>query len=142
MNLNRKQSLRFCRQRQAKASPPPATAFTRVAWWSVALLLASFSALSLEAGDELDGWLFSNTNWLSWSGYPPLAFTNLLNVQGGDGNCLELNSTNPAFLRYNVVEDDATVELSTPFHKFAHVFSRRQSCHRLRWHMESANEFV
>src|SRR5438876_5985200 len=75
-------------------------------------LLCGFCAATAGASDQLDGWTFSDTNWLSWSGYAPVAFTNLLNVRGGDGKCLELNSTNPAFLRYNVTEDDGTVEVS------------------------------
>src|SRR5437899_1984003 len=112
VNVNEKQSLRFCRDRQAEASLPLAILLMRVARWGVALLLVGYCVGKSGAADQLDGWLFSSTNWLSWSGYAPVAFTNLVNVSGGDGNCLELNSTNPAFLRYNVVEDDATVELS------------------------------
>src|SRR5438105_976941 len=73
-----------------------------------ALLLAILCAVTASAADQLDGWPFSDTNWLSWIGYAPVAFTNLVNARGGDGHCLELNSTNPAFLRYNVIEDDAT----------------------------------
>src|SRR5437588_7530692 len=70
-------------------------------------LMLGLCAVAAKGGDpdgggptQLGGWPFSDTNWLNWSGYGPVAFTNLLNVPGGDNNCLELNSTNPAFLQF------------------------------------------
>jgi Concanavalin A-like lectin/glucanases superfamily len=56
---------------------------------------------------QLDSWAFSDTNWRSTAGYPPLRYTNLVNVtNGGDGNCVLLDTTNadPTYLFYNVVE--------------------------------------
>src|SRR5947209_5801243 len=56
----------------------------------------------------LGNWSFSDTNWLGLRGYAPLAFTNVVNVAGGDGNALRVDSTNTAFLQYRVVENDGT----------------------------------
>src|SRR5947209_4429956 len=64
------------------------------------LISVVLSILPVKAADQLDGWPFTDTNWFSWSGYAPVAFSNLVNVTGGDWRCVELNSTNPAFLRY------------------------------------------
>lgn len=67
--------------------------------------------------NQLNTWPFADTNWLSGLGYAPIAFTNLVNVVGwaADGqsaNALLLDSTNAAFLNYNVVESDGTTNLS------------------------------
>src|SRR5437773_2775917 len=56
-------------------------------------------------------WTFSDTNWLAFRGYAPLAFTNVANVPGGNGNALRVDSTNTAFLQYRVVEGDGTTNL-------------------------------
>ena len=58
----------------------------------------------------LQSWSFNDTNWLSDSAYWPVAFTNIANVSGGDGQCLSITATN-AFLQYNVVESDGTTNL-------------------------------
>ena len=53
----------------------------------------------------LDSWQFSDTNWLSYDGYSPLGFTNLVLSTNGDGGAsLLLDSTNTAFIHYAVVE--------------------------------------
>ena len=65
---------------------------------------------------ELNSWPFANTNWLSGAAYSPIAFTNLINVtNGGDGNCLLLDTTNltPAFLFYKMVETGGFTNLVT-----------------------------
>src|SRR5579883_2920807 len=61
----------------------------------------------------LNSWPFADTNWLSSAGYPPVSFTNIQNVSGGDGDCLWLDTTNttPAFLFYNVVETNGFTNL-------------------------------
>jgi hypothetical protein len=59
---------------------------------------------------ELEAWYFPNTNWLSHiGGYPPIKFTNIVNVPGNYGNWLQLDTTNaiPAFLFYNVIETNS-----------------------------------
>jgi hypothetical protein len=58
----------------------------------------------------LGTWSFSDTNWLTRS-YPPMAFTNIANVPGGNGNALEIDSTNAAFLQYHVVETNGVTNL-------------------------------
>jgi hypothetical protein len=55
---------------------------------------------------------FSNTNWEDSAGYAPVGFTNLENIAAGDGTCLELDSTNAAFLHYNVVETSGVTNLT------------------------------
>jgi len=90
----------------------------------ILLLFSSFSVERLSAlvppnpgggyNIELDSWSFSLTNWRSDAGYAPVAFTNIAIVtNGGDGNCLLLDTTNtsPAYLFYNVVETDGTTNL-------------------------------
>lgn len=50
---------------------------------------------------ELDSWSFDDTNWLSDSGFAPVSFANLNNPPSFDGNCLQVDSTNAAWLQYN-----------------------------------------
>jgi len=60
----------------------------------------------------LDSWSFNNTNTLpSDFGYLPVSFTNL-NATMGDGWALQLDSTNAAWLQYNVVENDGRTNLT------------------------------
>ena len=57
----------------------------------------------------LDYWSFGDvTNWLTDLGYAPLSFTNLSSSTLGDGTALVLDSTNAAWLIYNVTEADTT----------------------------------
>jgi concanavalin A-like lectin/glucanase superfamily protein/thrombospondin type 3 repeat protein len=64
----------------------------------------------------LNSWYFEDTNWLSSHGYPPVSFTNLVNLVttpgNGDGNALLLDSTNNAWLQYNVFESDGHTNLT------------------------------
>src|SRR6266700_3933033 len=60
----------------------------------------------------LAAWFFSDTNWLNSAGHGPMAFTNLANVPGGDGNALQVDSTNAAFLRYHVTEVNGATNLT------------------------------
>lgn len=50
---------------------------------------------------QLDTWSFNDTNWLSDLGYVPVSFTNLNNPPGFDGNALQVDSTNVAWLPYD-----------------------------------------
>jgi hypothetical protein len=61
----------------------------------------------------LDSWSFSDhINWTSDLGYAPVSFTNLAYSNLGDGASLVLDSTNPAWLQYNVYENDGTTNLT------------------------------
>lgn len=51
-------------------------------------------------------WGFDSTNWLSTMGYGPRSCTNLICTASWASNALWINSSNPAFLRYNVFETD------------------------------------
>jgi hypothetical protein len=70
----------------------------------------------------LDSWSFYDpTNWLSDLEYAPIGFTNIQNVScwaTDDGlldcNALFLDSTNPAYLNYKVVESDGNTNLICP----------------------------
>jgi hypothetical protein len=67
----------------------------------------------------LDSWSFNDpTNWTSDMGYMPIAFTNIDNVSCWATNdallgdhALLLDSTNPAYLNYNVVETNGYTNL-------------------------------
>jgi len=77
---------------------------------AVVLLLAlAFSDFESKAQPslsdiQLDTWNFNNTNWFSDSGDAPLSFTNLDNPTNWDGNALQVDSTNVAWLEYSLVE--------------------------------------
>ena len=61
----------------------------------------------------LDSWSFKDsTNWTSDLGYAPVSFTNLDFSHLGNGSSLVLDSTNSAWLRYNVYEADGTTNLT------------------------------
>ncbi|MGP8199849.1 MAG: hypothetical protein ACLQU4_10145, partial [Limisphaerales bacterium] len=62
----------------------------------------------------LGSYSFDDTNWLSGSGYAPIAFTNLVSVPEWSHKALLLDTTNvlPAFLAYNIVEADGTTNLA------------------------------
>ena len=61
---------------------------------------------------QLGSWSFNDTSWFSDPGYAPLGFTNLNNPSSFDGNALQVDSTNAAWLNYNIVEDDGTTNLT------------------------------
>lgn len=63
----------------------------------------------------LETWSFDNTTpWANDRGYAPLSFTNLSASLLGDGTALVVDSTNAAWLQYNVVENDGTTNLALP----------------------------
>ena len=94
---------------------------------SVALAVASLSLFGPMGGSVratvplpddpgtnwLDFWSFTDTtNWVSNLGYPPVLFTNLSSSPLGNGDALVLDSTNSAWLLYNVVENDGHTNLT------------------------------
>ena len=58
----------------------------------------------------LNSWSFNDTNgWTSDVGTSPVSFTNVSGMPFGDGTALTVNSTNPAWVQYRLVEtNDAT----------------------------------
>jgi hypothetical protein len=61
----------------------------------------------------LDSWSFGDrTNWTSDHGYSPVSFTNLDFSNLGNGSSLVVDSTNSAWLQYNVVETTGTNNLT------------------------------
>ncbi|HZF01014.1 MAG TPA: LamG-like jellyroll fold domain-containing protein [Methylomirabilota bacterium] len=61
----------------------------------------------------LDSWTFyDNTNWTNDKGYAPVSFTNLDFSNLGDGRSLVVDSDDPAWLQYNVVETNGTNNLT------------------------------
>jgi hypothetical protein len=85
-------------------------------------LLPTSRALSIGPGDggphsgpaytPLDSWSFNFSGWLSDRTNAPISFTNLDFSQLGNGASLVVNSTNAAWLRYNVVETNGTTNLT------------------------------
>jgi hypothetical protein len=67
---------------------------------------ADYSWLELiPPGYWMDSWSFEDTNWDSDFGFPPLSYTNIVQVPDWDGNALQVDTTNAAWLTYNLVED-------------------------------------
>lgn len=61
----------------------------------------------------LDSWSFQdNTNWTSDNGYAPVSFTNLNYSYLGNGSSLVVDTNLPAWLQYNVFENDGTTNLT------------------------------
>ncbi len=61
----------------------------------------------------LDSWSFNDTtNWTSDLGYAPASFTNITALQFGNVTSLGLNTNIPAWLQYNVAENDGTTNLT------------------------------
>jgi hypothetical protein len=68
---------------------------------------------ALPAYTPLDSWSFyDNTNWTSDAGYPPVSFAGLAFSHLGNGYSLVLDTNVPAWLQYNVVENDGTTNLT------------------------------
>jgi hypothetical protein len=63
-------------------------------------------------GPRLDTWLLCDTNWLSARGHAPVSFTNLSLGDLGYAGRLRVDSADPAWLQYNVVEADGTTNLT------------------------------
>jgi hypothetical protein len=61
----------------------------------------------------LDSWSFyDHTNWTSDNGYAPISFTNLNYSYLGDGASLVVDTNVPAWLQFNVVENDGATNLT------------------------------
>jgi hypothetical protein len=61
----------------------------------------------------LDSWSFRDSvNWTSDKGYAPVSFTNLDFSYLGNGASLVVDSTNQAWLQYNVYENDGKTNLT------------------------------
>jgi hypothetical protein len=60
----------------------------------------------------LNSWSFNDTNtWASDSSNPPASFSNITGSWFGDGTSVTLDSTNPAWLNYNVYEASGATNL-------------------------------
>jgi hypothetical protein len=92
-----------------------------------ALLLPLFTSLDAHAqptppggdtntyyyGTPLDAWSFNDTsNWTTDFGYASASFTNIDSTLFGDGIAVVVDSTNSAWLQYNVLESDGTTNLT------------------------------
>lgn len=99
--------------------------FTRALIVAVILfvLLPAVRAISIDPGGggtnsaptytPLDSWtFFDSTNWTSDLGYAPVSFTNLAYSYLGNGSSLLLDSPDPAWLQFNVQENDGTTNLT------------------------------
>ena len=63
-------------------------------------------------GHPLMAWSFNDTNyWTDDAGYTPVSFTNLAPTLLGDGTAVVVDSTDPAWLQYNVTESSGTNNL-------------------------------
>jgi hypothetical protein len=61
----------------------------------------------------LNSWSFTDTtNWFSDLGYPPVSLTNLNVSDLGAGTALVVDSPDPAWLQYNVIENGGTTNLA------------------------------
>ena len=61
----------------------------------------------------LDSWSFyDSTNWTSDYGYAPVSFTNIAFSPLGDFHSLVVDTNVPAWLQYNVYENDGTTNLT------------------------------
>jgi len=61
----------------------------------------------------LDLWDFAdNTNWTTYLNYAPLSFTNISSVPAGPGDALVVDSTNAAWINYNVNEYNGWTNLT------------------------------
>ena len=61
----------------------------------------------------LDSWSFrDSTGWTNDNGYTPVSFTNLNYSNLGNGSSLVVDTNLPAWLQYNVFENDGTTNLT------------------------------
>ena len=68
---------------------------------------------SYQSYTPLDSWSFyDHANWTSDAGHAPVSFTNLGFSYLGDGASMVLDSTNPAWLQYNVIETNGATNLT------------------------------
>lgn len=79
-----------------------------VAFFALIQLLTAASSFAQPSLADLplplNSWRFNGTNWLSGLRDAPKSFGNLQNVASWDQNALLLDSPDPAWLEYNVVE--------------------------------------
>src|SRR5580658_4457482 len=69
-------------------------------------LTNDFSWLELiPPGCQMDSWSFEDTNWNSDFGFAPLSYTNIVQVPDWDGNALQVDATNAAWLTYSITEN-------------------------------------
>ncbi len=82
--------------------------------WAGSNAIAQPSPTNSWSNPWLDSWSFSNTNtWETDLGYRPLSYTNLGVSFIGDGTAVVVDdSTNAAWLQYNVWESDGTTNLT------------------------------
>jgi hypothetical protein len=90
--------------------------------WLIALLMAlalfrpssgfaweytnNFSWLELiPPGYWLDSWSFEDTNWDSDFGFAPLSYSNIVQEPDWDGNALQVDTTNAAWLTYGITQN-------------------------------------
>src|ERR1700720_597277 len=60
----------------------------------------------------LDYWSFDDTNtWVTYRGYFPVSFTNVSTSDLGEFWTADLDTTNAAWLQYNITESSGTNEL-------------------------------
>jgi len=97
-----------------RALSPAAVRLPLLALTVAGLLLGLASAWAVvPPGGPLRSWSFSDTNaWTDDAGYSPISFTNLTSTTLGDGTALVVDSTNPAWLNFKVVEQDLTTNLA------------------------------
>ena len=66
----------------------------------------NFSWLKLiPPGSWLDSWSFEEMNWDSDFGFAPLSYSNIVQVPDWGGNALQVDTTNAAWLAYNITEN-------------------------------------
>src|SRR6516164_6527031 len=99
-----------------------AMCFRRILVLMGLMMIVAFSSKRAEAvfppgntnlTQTLDTWSFNGTvTWTNDLGYYPISFTNLDSSILGNGTCLVLDSTNAAWLQYNVTEASGTNNLT------------------------------
>ncbi len=90
-----------------------ASVFLVALWFSgFAIKAQSLPPLPPDPFVQLDTWGFNDTNWLSDLGYAPASFTNLNNPPSFDGDALQVDSTNAAWLQYHIVESTGATNLT------------------------------
>ncbi len=76
------------------------------------ILLCPFLGRS-QTNRLLEAWSFNDTNWLSYFGYAPAAYTNLTFVPDtANGGALLIDDTNAVVLQVNAVENDGHINIT------------------------------
>jgi hypothetical protein len=78
---------------------------------SIHIAAVTAPAQSPPAYSHLNTWNFNDTNWLTTYNQAPVSFQNLINTNRGNGRCLLLDASNPAWLRYNIFESNGSTNL-------------------------------